>query len=152
MSFPAYKLFCEILFKSDKLEHVDAQAFLTLEWNIISRNENCIDCEMDHIYFHHDALMLDFGKTKTDQEGTKTIDHPWHVYDNPLCPMICPVLALSKHVFTNPSVLSGMFKVFEGDSQYKRFNKTFKSVVNDHYSDFAVLGFKCEDFVTHSIC
>ena len=36
-----------------------------------------------------------FLKTKTDQEGIKSIDHWWHVYANNLVPVVCPLIALT---------------------------------------------------------
>ena len=39
--------------------------------------------------------MFDFANTKTDQEGIKNIDHPWHVYENPLEPVVFTMIALA---------------------------------------------------------
>jgi hypothetical protein len=94
----AYKELARILFESEKPEHVAAHAFLILAWNLIARAEFVVDVKIDAIYFQNDAIMIDMGKTKTDQDGTKNIDHPWHLYANNHCPYICPVLAIARHL------------------------------------------------------
>jgi len=79
------------------------------------------------------------------------VDHPWHVYANPICPYICPILSLSRHIVCNPSILSGSGKLFEGEFQYERFNKIFKKIVIDHSIEFEALGLDIKQFGTHSI-
>ena len=51
LSYQAYRELAKILFASDDKRKVAAHAFLTLEWNLIARAENCINCKIDHIYF-----------------------------------------------------------------------------------------------------
>ena len=93
------------------------------------------------------------GITKTDQEGTTNVDHPWHVYSNPECPEICAHLAFARHIMYNPTILSGQNELFEGRSQYEQFNKIFRNYVNspEHREEFASLGMTPADFGTHSI-
>jgi hypothetical protein len=69
----AYKELARILFESEKPEHVAAHAFLILAWNLIARAEFVVDVKIDAIYFQNDAIMIDMGKTKTDQDGTKIL-------------------------------------------------------------------------------
>ena len=61
------------------MEYIAAHAFLILEYNLMARSENCVGAKIEHIPFHQDALLFDFAKTKTYQEGMKNVDHPWHV-------------------------------------------------------------------------
>ena len=151
LSYQAYKRLATLLFRSEKAEHIAAHAFLVLEWNLIARAENCVGAKIDHIHFHRDALLFNFAKTKTDQEGTKNIDHPWHVYANPIDPAVCPLLALSRHIMVHPTILTGQCNLFEGMSQYERFNRIFNDVVIEYREDFVALGICPEDFGTHSI-
>ena len=51
LSYQAYRELAKIMFASDDKRKVAAHAFLTLEWNLIARAENCINCKIDHIYF-----------------------------------------------------------------------------------------------------
>ena len=41
MSKIAYSILAKYLFESDKMEHVFAHLFLTLDWNLMKRAENC---------------------------------------------------------------------------------------------------------------
>ena len=65
--FQAYKLFAEIIFRSEKIEHIAAHTFLVIGWNLIAREESCIGAKVEHISFHRDVLMFDFENTNTDQ-------------------------------------------------------------------------------------
>ena len=116
LSFQVYKKLCEILFKSNKNSDIPAQTFLVLEWNLISRAENCLTANISQIYFHQDSILFDFGKSKSDQEGIKNIDHPWHLYANPLDPIVCPLVALTRYLFPHPNILKGEESLFEGVS------------------------------------
>ena len=80
--------------------------------------------------------------TKTDQEGTKNVDHPWHVYSNPECPEICAHLTLARLLMYNTNILNGQTALFEGRAQYKRFNRIFRDIVShpNHCEEFAELG------------
>ena len=53
----------------------------------------------------------------------------------------------------NPTILNGNCPLFEGTSQYERFNKIFINIVKspEHCDTFAALGMPPEDFGTHSI-
>ncbi len=153
LSFSAYKYLAKVLFESSKPEHVAAHTFLIIEWNLISRAEFVVNSKIDSIWCHGDAILFDIGKTKTDQEGTKNIDHPWHVYSNNECAYICPVLALARHLITNPKILAGNCSLFEGSAQYDRYNHILHDIVssNEHRNTFVALGMPPQHFGTHSI-
>ena len=153
LPFAAYRYLAGILFTSASPEHVPAHTFLVMEWNLMSRSEYVVDSKIDLVSFEKDALLFDMGKTKTDQEGTKNVDHPWHVYSNSEHPEICPHLAMARHIIANPVILNGQCNLFEGAAQYKRFNAIFNNIVgSDKYADkFATLGIPFEFFGTHSI-
>ena len=82
LPFAAYKFLAQILFESAKPEHIAAHTFLVLEWNLISRADMVVTALIDSIRCHNDAILFEIGRTKTDQEGTRNIDHPWHLYAN----------------------------------------------------------------------
>jgi hypothetical protein len=151
LSFRGYKKMAMKLFESGKKEHIAAHLFLILDWNLIARAENCIGAQINHISFLRDALLFEFGKSKTDQEGGKHTDHPWHVYANPLVPEICPVLALARYLLAHPNVLKGNCKLFEGVSQYERFSNIFTDIIKSNETEFASIGITAGDFGTHSI-
>jgi hypothetical protein len=153
LSFTAYKYLAKVLFESSKAEHVAAHTFLIIEWNLISRAEFVVNSKIDSIRCHGDAILFCMGKTKTDQEGTKNIDHPWHVYANNECAYICPVLALARHLITNPKILVGNCPLFEGSGQYDRYNHILNEIVSsdEHRNMFVALGMPPQHFGTHSI-
>ena len=95
LSFQAYKRFSVIIFRSEKIEHIAAHKFLA---------DNCAGAKVDPISFHQNSPLFDFAKKKTYQEGIKDIDHPWHVYENPLEPVVCPLIALSWYIIAHPSI------------------------------------------------
>jgi len=101
----------------------------------------------------NDALHFQVGVKKTNQEGSKHIDHPFHVYSCPENPVIYPVLALSKHLLCNTRILRGKCKLFEGSNQYERFNSILRSIVqSDEYrNEFIDFGVHPKYFGTHSM-
>ena len=153
MPMAAFKKLAKILIESEKPEDIPAHAFLVIDWNLISRAEYVVDAKIDLVSFTEDALIFDMGITKTDQEGTKNVDHPWHVYSNPEHPEICAHLAFARHVINNPTILNGQTELFEGRAQYERFNRIFRDYVSspEHREEFAALGMTPADFRTHSI-
>ena len=66
------------------------------------REDNFVGAKVDHVSFHRDAIIFDFTKTNTDQEGIKNIGHPWHVYTDTLEPVVLPLLALAWYIITHP--------------------------------------------------
>lgn len=65
---------------------------------MLSRVDFIVSSNVEFIGMSSDALRFDVGLTKTDQEGKNNIDHPFHVYSCPENPVICPVLAMAKHL------------------------------------------------------
>jgi hypothetical protein len=124
-----------------------------LEWNLISRAEFLVDANINIVSFTKDALIFAMGITKTDHEGTKNVDHPWHVYSCPECPEICAHLAFPQHSMASPTILNGGVQLFEGHSQYERFNTIFRGIVSspEYREESASLGMTPGDFGTHSI-
>ena len=119
----------------------------------MSKAEYLVGAKINLVAITEDALLFNMGVTKTDQEGTKNLDHPWHVYSCPEHPEICAHLALARLLLANPVMLGGQTKLFEGQSQYDRFSAIFRDVINDeaHRDEFASYGISPEDFGTHSI-
>lgn len=151
--FPAYELLSGILFRSKDPEHVALHLFLLLEWNLMSRAEQAVDANIELVGVYNDALRFFIGKSKGNQEGTKHIDHPWHVYSVPSNPVICPVLAFTKHLIANPQILNGRRKLFDGVNQYERFNKMLGKIIKspEYRDEFIRLKMPPAYFGTHSI-
>ena len=154
MTFDVYKKLCQILYRGVGADYLFAHTFLTLEWNLLARSDNCLSMNLSHIEWRNDSLLFYFGKSKSDQEGDRS-GHPWHVYSNPNEPELCPVLALSKYLLSNPSLLlknneGGGGKLFPGNYQYDRFMKIFHKVIYDNKETFRALGVEEKSLGSHS--
>jgi len=130
MPFVACVRLASILACSQDPENVAAHSFLLLDWNTVSCAENAVNSHMDLFGIFDDALLVYLGPSKGDQEGTKHIDHPWHLYTVPENPAICPVLAFAKYLMCHPQILNGECKIFDGSSQYERMNAGLKEIVH----------------------
>ena len=104
MSFTRH--FVGLLFYGEGDDYAFSHMFLTLEWNLLARSDNCLDMNVNHVQWKNDSLVFYFTKTKGDHSGDKSVD-PWHVYLNPKNPELCPVLALEKYLFSHPDLLNG---------------------------------------------
>ena len=83
MSYEVYKNLCKLLFEGEGDDYAFDHVFLTLEWNLLARSDNCLAMNIHHVQWDNDSLVFYFSKMKCDQSGDKSGD-PWHVYSNPL--------------------------------------------------------------------
>ena len=116
MPLQVYALLCNYFIQQPDDDSILCHAFLTLEWNLMARSDSVTSCHLNHIEWRNDSLVIFFAHSKGDQEGVNR-RQPWHIYANPGQPCICPVLALAKYVFSNPSLLTGNQKLFPGGHQ-----------------------------------
>ena len=177
MSFEVYEKMCELFLKEESKEYLFAHCFLVLEWNLMARSENVVDCHVSHIYWSNDSLVFHFAKTKSDQTGKNT-DQVWHVYATPENPCTCPILALACYLFSNPGVLTDgaaqkdkpsislvgdgevvgkadapiLGRLFPGEFQYDRFSRLFNKIIEKHATIFVKLGVEIGDLGSHSAC
>ena len=112
LSLDGLKAICNILIKSGNPEYIFAPAFLTLEWSLMARADNCAISHMNHLEWHDNSLVIFFLHSKGDQKGMNRSE-PWHIYSNPIFPCICPILALAKYLFTNPTLFKGNSRIFQ---------------------------------------
>ena len=143
----------EILYKGNgesRSDYLFAHAFLTLEWNLMARSDNCLRMHVSHVQWYGDSLQFFFGTHKRSQTGENSSE-PWHVYANPENPFICPILALSKYVFANPDLVNdGKNLLFPGEHQYERFIKIFNKAISSNDDEFKALGVAEKMLGTHS--
>ena len=98
VSFDVYKTLCDILHQREGEEFIFAHAFLTMEWNLMARSENCINMHIKHIQWRSDCLILCFRTSEGNHTRERSSD-PWHENSNRNNPTICPVLVLAKYIF-----------------------------------------------------
>ena len=115
----------------------------------MKRAENFVNCKVNHISFHHDALVFEFAKSKSHQKGEKHIG-PWHVYANPKKPWCCLILSLACYIFCCTEVLKGDMPLFEGKFQYSQFQKQFSTLVQSLEQELQKFGYTPEDLGLHS--
>ena len=149
MTFEVYSKICEILWSGDDDEYLFAHAFLTMEWNLMARSDNCLNMNINHVQWKDDCLIFFFAKSKGNQGGENS-EHPWHVYSNPRRPHLCPIVALAKYILANPDILKDGCPLFPGMSQYERFRGVFNKVINTHEEVFQQLGVSVGDLGSHS--
>ncbi len=178
MGWKVYKLMCCLFLEGYDPKYSFAHCFLTLEWNLMSRLENVVDCHAENIIWTDDLLGFTFPKSKTNQTS-KNADSIWHEYATPHNPITCPILALGGYLFSNPGILTpspshdkydpnvetslidpslrephisqnGYTKLFPGRNQYDRFMKCFRKVILENEDDFWRLGIQDGDLGSHS--
>ena len=100
LPFPAYIYLAKKTLRSvgDYRLSTFAHVFLTFSWCLIARCVSVSSLLFEHISWQGDALKIVFPTPKTDPDSTKF--SPKHVYANPLCPHICPILSFAIFFFT----------------------------------------------------
>ena len=76
---------------------------------------------MCHLGWLADALRVEFGVTKSNQEGERRENRL--IFANPTNPSICPILCLSVYLSSLGTILSKSDKLFFGGNQASRFHK-----------------------------
>ena len=135
------------------LEGVFAYCFLVLSWNIACRVNNTPDIRFNQISWgsSFNLFKIYFGHTKTDQTGDDA-KYPRHIYANPLCPIVCPVFALS-HYFTCcfNVIQTEDDMLFPGPDQYQQFSDNLERVISQHPDEVRNHGYEPLEIGTHSI-
>ena len=127
LSFSLFRFLGLELLKLACRESVFAHAFMILAWNLMARAANTFDVCHNHMEWVEDALCIYFAQMKNDQMGERPRD-PRHIYANPLCPEICPILALAIY-WSCFDFIAGEINLFPGSNQYERFRKILARVV-----------------------
>ena len=73
MSNAVYSFKAKKMFQSEKKSYIFAHIFLVLDWNLMKRNENCVNLKIQRIWFDNDALVIEFAKSKGYQGGEEHV-------------------------------------------------------------------------------
>ena len=57
ISFEVYKRLCEELYNGKGDDHLFANAFLKMEWNLMAKSNNCVNIHVQHIQWSSDFLI-----------------------------------------------------------------------------------------------
>ena len=69
MSFDVYKTLCDVLHQGEVEDLLLENTFLTMEWNLMARSDNCVNMHIKHIQWRSDCLIFYFGTSKGNQTG-----------------------------------------------------------------------------------
>ena len=126
-----------------------AWAYLLLCWNLMARSDNIQMLLFEHIWWENDGMSVQFIKTKTDSNGSKT--DPKKVYANPHKPHICPVLALGVYVFTTGARENcSKANVWGNSGASSRFSKWLKVLLVAGAEMLSAMCIIIDDIGTHS--
>ena len=62
MSFSVNENMCKNLYKGDDDEYLFAHKFLKMNWNLMTRADNCVNMHVNHVQWKDDCLLVLFGK------------------------------------------------------------------------------------------
>jgi hypothetical protein len=145
-SMTAYVFLAERFLKDYSQDTAYSHLFFVIMWNLISRSIVVADMKYDFIHQDNDMIVVLPPKNKADQAGEKIEGK--HIAANPFNPMICPVLALAIHVFSDGNRVR-YNAVFTRDA-YDRFGRAFKNTVSSEAAQ-AVLQVDAEVLGKHSV-
>ena len=114
----------------------------------MKRADNCVSCKVNHINSEDDYLVFRFAKSKGRQDGEEHVV-PWHVYDNPKMPHLCPVFSIARYLFTYPQIMVNNASLFMGSSQYDRYSNFFAKLLLKHEDAVIGMGVNICDLGTH---
>ncbi|EKX43639.1 hypothetical protein GUITHDRAFT_44852, partial [Guillardia theta CCMP2712] len=93
-----------------------------------------------------DHMWVSFPKSKTDQTGERK--EPKSIYANPICPEICPILALGIYLLSHTPDRS---KLFPGNVAIDGRRYEYPMIRKAVCREITRLGMNREDIGTHSI-
>ena len=105
----------------------------------MARSDNICKAHINHITWDNDSLVFYFIKSKGDHKIVNIYEQ-WHAYSNPFNPFIWSILALTRYVFCNPSVLDGSRKEFESTDPYQHYLKELCRILETNESTFDGMG------------
>ena len=146
LSFENYKAIARSLLNEEDFHSLFSHTVLTTMWNLMSRVGNAVKICKSHLQWDQDALLIYFAHEKTDQTQSRPGD-PRHIYANPFCPEICPILSLGLFFLVVDITATDSEPIFTGSNQYSRFEKSLQK----QYAKEEMLGHSKGTFGTHSI-
>ena len=118
VDFPLLLCVADQLMRSGRADDIFAHTYLLLTWNLACRASHTASILHSHLEWHEDSMVIQFSHKKNEQ-GTERRGHPRHVYANPTCPVVCPVLSLGVFFLGFPFV-SDSSALFSSTSQDQR--------------------------------
>lgn len=150
MSFRGYEYLAGTAMKATNSfsSSIKNHTFLLLSWCLMARSISVSSIVYDRISWEGDALLIQYGKLKNDQEGSNQF--PRRIYANPLNPLICPVLSLAIFVFVNCFSREGKSRLLFGETYQNNFSEWLTNVCRSNTDAIEAMGLIIEDIGTHS--
>ena len=115
------------------------------------RSANTVTIHLHHMEWREDCLAIYFAHMKNDQSGERKRD-PRHIYANPVDPVVCPLTVLAIYLITYGLSGTKSTALFPGNSQYDRFAKVLKGLLQKHQESLEMeYGINVNDIGVHSI-
>ena len=152
LSFSGYRYLAKkaIAQTSDFQLAIFAHIFLLLCWNLLARCVSVSSIMFQHISWEEDSMVVVFPTTKSDKAGKNSA--PIHVFANPSCPEICPILWLAVYIWCSGFRRTGskpnLFGTPSGTE--KRFSDWLHGVLGSSAADLLLMGIIILEIGTHS--
>ena len=75
MGFPIFKRLCKLMAAPGSAENLYARFWLTLEWSLISRAENCVNSHVNHLRRRDDSMIIFFINPRPTKRDWTQIFH-----------------------------------------------------------------------------
>ena len=153
MSVEFHKKLCGWLLDWNTSDGVFGHYFLVMTWNMSCHAHNTANIQLCEIEWSStfDAFEIYFAHMKMDQTGDKA-KYSHHLYSNPCCPLICPVLVLAFYFSCCGNLpQNGQSWLFPGCNQYQQFSEMLSHLIWDHEAEVSELGVNPKMIGTHSI-
>ena len=85
MGSPIFKLLFQLMATSRSVDHVYEGCWLTLEWILIAKTDNCVNYHVNHLQWRDDFMIIFFHKSETNQDRFYK-NLPWKIHANPMLP------------------------------------------------------------------
>ena len=91
--------------------------FVLFGWNLCARSDTTSFIHSSHLDWEGDCLKIGIAKSKRNYNTSAVY---YHVYANPLYPLVCPVLSLAVHLICSRTILAnreGLFRQTRSKNQ-----------------------------------
>ena len=153
MSMDFYKKLCGWLLDWNTSDGDFGHCFLALTWNLSCHAHNTANIQLCEIEWSStfDTFEIYSAHMKMDQTGDKA-KYSHHLYSNPCCPLICPVVVLPFYFSCCCNLpQNGQSWLFPGWDQYQRFSEMISHLIRDHEAEVSELGVNPKMIGTQSI-
>jgi hypothetical protein len=124
-----------------KKSRTELNLAMLLMWNLCARIDTVSTLHIKHFDFEGDSVKVGIAKSKRNYSEVGTY---YHLYSNPVNPILCPVLSLAIHCCCNKNILSMEMPLFHVSRSHNNGISTqIIEFISKHFPHF-------KDIVNHS--